>query len=151
MNKTNKTNNKNKKEELSPLYKKLSLGPEIRAEEPKGVYPKGRVKQVFAVMSGEMNSLMRVNAWFLLFAIPLFFVLYWCSNYFTSLATSKFDFMGNVGMAFPGGGHPATGADCRIRRVADRVLSACPRNHDYVYRYGGRVQLSESLYVGRKG
>ena len=60
MNKTNKTNNKNKKEELSPLYKKLSLGPEIRAEEPKGVYPKGRVKQVFAVMSGEMNSLMRV-------------------------------------------------------------------------------------------
>ena len=99
MNKTNKTNNKNKKEELSPLYKKLSLGPEIRAEEPKGVYPKGRVKQVFAVMSGEMNSLMRVNAWFLLFAIPLFFVLYWCSNYFTSLATSKFDFMGNVGMA----------------------------------------------------
>ena len=65
MNKTNKTNNKNKKEELSPLYKKLSLGPEIRAEEPKGVYPKGRVKQVFAVMSGEMNSLMRVNAWFL--------------------------------------------------------------------------------------
>lgn len=54
-------------------------------------------------MSGEMNSLMRVNAWFLLFAIPLFFVLYWCSNYFTSLATSKFDFMGNVGMAFPGG------------------------------------------------
>ena len=91
MNKTNKTNNKNKKEELSPLYKKLSLGPEIRAEEPKGVYPKGRVKQVFAVMSGEMNSLMRVNAWFLLFAIPLFFVLYWCSNYFTSLATSKFD------------------------------------------------------------
>lgn len=103
MNKTNKTNNKNKKEELSPLYKKLSLGPEIRAEEPKGVYPKGRVKQVFAVMSGEMNSLMRVNAWFLLFAIPLFFVLYWCSNYFTSLATSKFDFMGNVGMAFPGG------------------------------------------------
>ena len=103
MNKTNKTNNKNKKEELSPLYKKLSLGPEIRSEEPKGVYPKGRVKQVFAVMSGEMNSLMRVNAWFLLFAIPLFFVLYWCSNYFTSLATSKFDFMGNVGMAFPGG------------------------------------------------
>ena len=96
MNKTNKTNNKNKKEELSPLYKKLSLGPEIRAEEPKGVYPKGRVKQVFAVMSGEMNSLMRVNAWFLLFAIPLFFVLYWCSNYFTSLATSKFDFMGTL-------------------------------------------------------
>lgn len=46
MNKTNKTNNKNKKEELSPLYKKLSLGPEIRAEEPKGVYPKGRVKHV---------------------------------------------------------------------------------------------------------
>lgn len=46
MNKTNKTNNKNKKEELSPLYKKLSLGPEIRAEEPRGVYPKGRVKQV---------------------------------------------------------------------------------------------------------
>lgn len=102
MNDKNK-NKKNEQEELSPLYKKLSLGPEIRTEEPKGVYPGGRIKQVFAVFSKEMNMLMRMNAWFLLFAIPLFFVLYWCSNYFTTLAVSKFDFMGNLGMAYPGG------------------------------------------------
>lgn len=99
----NKKNKKNEKEELSPLYKKLSLGPEIRAEEPKGVYPQGRAKQVFAVFGAEMNSLMRVNAWFLIFALPLFFVLYWCSNYFVTQAVSRFNFMGNIGMAYPGG------------------------------------------------
>lgn len=101
----NKNVSKNKKnaQDLSPLYKKLSLGPEIRGEEPKGPYPRGRVKQVFDVFRAESSPLMRNNCWFLLFALPFFFVVYWCTNYFAGLAVSGFDFMGNIGMAYPGG------------------------------------------------
>lgn len=120
----NKNVSKNKKnaQDLSPLYKKLSLGPEIRGEEPKGPYPRGRVKQVFDVFRAESSPLMRNNCWFLLFALPFFFVVYWCTNYFAGLAVSGFDFMGNIGMAYPGGADTLVQAQLAVYDAYQFVL-----------------------------
>ena len=120
----NKNVSKNKKnaQYLSPLYKKLSLGPEIRGEEPKGPYPRGRVKQVFDVFRAESSPLMRNNCWFLLFALPFFFVVYWCTNYFAGLAVSGFDFMGNIGMAYPGGADTLVQAQLAVYDAYQFVL-----------------------------
>ncbi len=120
----NKNVSKDKKnaQDLSPLYKKLSLGPEIRGEEPKGPYPRGRVKQVFDVFRAESSPLMRNNCWFLLFALPFFFVVYWCTNYFAGLAVSGFDFMGNIGMAYPGGADTLVQAQLAVYDAYQFVL-----------------------------
>ena len=120
----NKNVSKNKKnaQDLSPLYKKLSLGPEIRGEEPKGPYPRGRVKQVFDVFRAESSPLMRNNCLFLLFALPFFFVVYWCTNYFAGLAVSGFDFMGNIGMAYPGGADTLVQAQLAVYDAYQFVL-----------------------------
>ena len=120
----NKNVSKNKKnaQDLSPLYKKLSLGPEIRGEEPKGPYPRGRVKQVFDVFRAESSPLMRNNCWFLLFALPFFFVVYWCTNYFAGLAVAGFDFMGNIGMAYPGGADTLVQAQLAVYDAYQFVL-----------------------------
>jgi hypothetical protein len=62
---------KSDKSYIKPILHKLALAPELRTEEPKGVYPGGRVKQIFAVLKKEMNQLMLVNIWFVMFMLPL--------------------------------------------------------------------------------
>lgn len=93
--------------EIKRIYKSLSLGPELRDEPPKGVYPKGRFKQVFDIFSAEMNSLMRVNLWFLLFLLPLLAVVVWYTEFVVAKTVVGFNFMGNIGVGYPGGSDDA--------------------------------------------
>lgn len=113
---------KSTKADIGLLYKKLALGPELRSEEPKGKYPKGSIKKVIEIFSAEMNGLMRVNAWFLLFAVPLFVVVYWYSSYVSSAAILGFNFMGNIGMGYPGGSDDAVKGLIAVYHAYQNVL-----------------------------
>lgn len=113
---------KGTQDDIGVLYRGLALGPELRGEEPKGQYPKGRIRQVFDIFGAEMNGLMRVNVLFLLFALPLFLVLYLYTNYATNAAILGFNFMGNIGMAYPGGSDDATQGLIAVYHAYQNVL-----------------------------
>lgn len=108
--------------EIKKIYTHLSVGPEIRDEQPKGVYPKGRFKQVFDTFSAEMNSLMRVNIWFLLFLLPLLAVLVWYSNFIVAKTVVQFNFMGNIGIGYPGGSDDAVKGLVAVYNAYQSVL-----------------------------
>lgn len=92
----------NEKSYIKPILKKLTLAPELRDEPSKGAYPGGRVRQIFAVFKAEMNSLMRVNMWFILYTIPLIaLVIYFMPNMVNDVSL-QFNFMGNIGIGYPG-------------------------------------------------
>lgn len=97
-----------KRKGLNPQrFSKLTLAPEQRDEPSKGAYPAGPFKQVFDVFRAEMNALMRVNMWFMLFLLPLLIVLFWYSRYEMLLTSAQFNFTGNIGVGYPGGGNDA--------------------------------------------
>lgn len=110
------------KGEIGFLYKKLALGPELREEEAKGKYPKGRFKQVFDIFSAEMTGLMRVNVWFLVFLLPLLALFFGHLSMARAAAVAGFDFMGNIGMAYPGGSDDAVQGLLAVYQVYQRVL-----------------------------
>ena len=87
---------------VKPILYKLVLAEETRSEDSKGRYPAGRVKQIFDIMRAEMSKLMWVNLWFFLFALPLMFVIIWLSPYLAQKVMDSFNFMGNLGIGYPG-------------------------------------------------
>ena len=87
---------------VKPILYKLVLAEETRSEDSKGRYPAGRVKQIFDIMRAEMSRLMWVNLWFFLFALPLMFVIIWLSPYLAQKVMDSFNFMGNLGIGYPG-------------------------------------------------
>jgi hypothetical protein len=113
---------KNTTEEIDKLFQKLSLAPELRDEPEKGKYPKGRIKQVFDVFGAEMNNLMRVNIWFLLFAVPFFALLFWYAPYVKAQAIANFNFMGNIGIGYPGGSDAAVQGMIAVYTAYQKVL-----------------------------
>ncbi len=113
---------KNNAEDIKKLYKKLSLAPEFRDEPSKGQYPKGRFRQVFDVFSAEMNTLMRVNLWFILFFIPFFAVLFYYMPYVKNEAVLLYNFMGNIGIGYPGGSDSAVQGVIAVYKAYQNVL-----------------------------
>lgn len=56
-------------------------------------------------MRGEMGLLFRSALFFLLFTIPFIVIYAWFSGYFQNLVVGgTYNFMGNIGVGFPGGG-----------------------------------------------
>ncbi len=110
------------KDDIGFLYKKLVLGPLLREEEPKGKYPKGRIKQVFDIFGAEMNGLMRVNVLFLLFLLPLLALVFGHLSMAQASAVSGYNFMGNIGMAYPGGSDDVVRGLTSLYAVYQRVL-----------------------------
>lgn len=68
-------------------------------------YPDSFFKRATAVFRGEISLLFKATLFFLIFALP-FIVLYaWFAGYFESMTLSGiYNFMGDVGIGFPGGG-----------------------------------------------
>lgn len=92
----------NEQSQIKPILRKLTLADELRSEPPKAKYPAGRIKHVIDIMRVEMNGVLRVNLWFLLFMLPLLAGLIWLMPYMVSEVTQEFNFMGGVGIGYPG-------------------------------------------------
>lgn len=72
---------------------------------PQKDYPNTFFGRATAVMRGEMGLLFRSALFFLLFTIPFIVIYAWFSGYFQNLVVGgTYNFMGNIGVGFPGGG-----------------------------------------------
>lgn len=112
----------NQKNVIKPILRKLALAPELRDEPPKGAYPGGRIKQTFAVFRAEMNSIMRVNIWFILYTLPLIALLIYVMPLMVNNMLQKFNFMGNIGVGYPGTSDSITDAALALYGVYKNVL-----------------------------
>lgn len=72
---------------------------------PKKDYPDTFFGRAAAVMRGEMGLLFKSTLFFLLFTIPFIVIFAWFAGYFQNLTIGgTYNFMGDVGIGFPGGG-----------------------------------------------
>lgn len=72
---------------------------------PKKDYPDTFFGRAAAVMRGEMGLLFKSTLFFILFTIPFIVIFAWFAGYFQDLTIGgTYNFMGDVGVGFPGGG-----------------------------------------------
>lgn len=72
---------------------------------PKKDYPDTFFGRAAAVMRGEMGLLFKSTLFFILFTIPFIVIFAWFAGYFQNLTIGgTYNFMGDVGIGFPGGG-----------------------------------------------
>ncbi|MEG2453449.1 MAG: hypothetical protein RSB20_01110, partial [Clostridia bacterium] len=62
------------------------------------------------------------NIWFILFLIPMFAVLFWYVNVAVSQAIVGFNFMGNIGIGYPGGSDDAVQGMIAVYDAYQKVL-----------------------------
>ena len=68
-------------------------------------YPDSFMSRAAAVMRGEFSTLFKATLFFLIFTIPFIVVFAWFSGYFENLMIGgTYNFMGDIGIGFPGGG-----------------------------------------------
>ena len=68
-------------------------------------YPDSFMSRAAAVMRGEFSTLFKATLFFLIFTIPFIVVFAWFSGYFEKLTIGgTYNFMGDIGIGFPGGG-----------------------------------------------
>ena len=92
----------------------------VEPEEPKKVvtaglveasvkkdYPDTYFKRALAVFRGEFTTLLKSTVFFLIFTIPFIIVLAWFAGWFEERVLGQsFNFMGDIGIGFPGVGVP---------------------------------------------
>lgn len=88
--------------DVRSIFKKLTLAPEIREEEKKNEYPGGRWKQIIDTMKAEQSGLMKVSLWLILYLLPLIAVLVYAIPVMVDKVAASYNFMGNVGVGYPG-------------------------------------------------
>ena len=90
----------------------------VEPEEPKKVvvaglveanpdkdYPEEYFKRAWAVFRGEFATLFKASLYFLIFTLPFVVIVAWFAKYFENLVLGgTYNFMGDIGVGFPGGG-----------------------------------------------
>lgn len=72
---------------------------------PKKDYPTGYIARAWAVFRGEFATLFKASLYFLIFTLPFVVIVGWFSNYFeTMVLGGTYNFMGDIGVGYPGGG-----------------------------------------------
>ncbi|MBR4800491.1 MAG: hypothetical protein IK048_02295 [Clostridia bacterium] len=72
---------------------------------PKKDYPENFFSRAWAVFRGEFATLFKASLYFLIFTLPFVVIVAWFSNYFeTMILGGTYNFMGDIGVGFPGGG-----------------------------------------------
>ena len=68
-------------------------------------YPDTFFGRAFKVFRGELSTLFKSSLFFILFTIPFIVILAWFASKFEDIVLGgSYNFMGNVGIGFPGGG-----------------------------------------------
>ena len=84
--------------------KKVVAAGLVEATEKKD-YPNTFFKRAFAVFRGEFSTLFKSTLWFLAFTFPFIVILAWFAGYFENMVLGgTYNFMGDIGVGFPGGG-----------------------------------------------
>lgn len=79
-------------------------------------YPDTFFGRAASVFRGEFSTLLKSSVFFILFTLPFVIILAWFAGYFENMVLGgTYNFMGNVGIGFPGGG------DDISRSVADLI------------------------------
>ena len=122
-------NNRQKRERhlrLASLYTDAPV--RVEPEEPKKVvtaglveavekkdYPDTFFKRALAVFRGEFTTLLKATLWFIVFTFPFIIILAWFANYFENMVLGgTYNFMGDIGVGFPGGGDSISVAVARL-------------------------------------
>jgi len=72
---------------------------------PKKNYPENAYSKAFAVVKGEFQTLLKASLFFLAFTVPFIVMLAWFAGYYENLVLANaYNFMGDIGIGFPGGG-----------------------------------------------
>lgn len=72
---------------------------------PKKDYPDTFFGRAFKVFKGEFGLMVKSSLFFMLFTIPFVIIIAWFAGYFEDLVLGgAFNFMGDIGTGFPGGG-----------------------------------------------
>ena len=78
-------------------------------------YPDTFFGRALKVFRGEFSTLFKSSLFFILFTAPFIVLLAWFADYFEDLVLGgSYNFMGNVGIGFPGGGDSLTESVARL-------------------------------------
>ena len=78
-------------------------------------YPDTFFGRAFKVLRGEFSTLFKSSLFFILFTAPFIVLLAWFASYFEDLVLGgSYNFMGNVGIGFPGGGDSLSESVARL-------------------------------------
>ncbi|MCM1306231.1 MAG: hypothetical protein NC037_01640 [Bacteroides sp.] len=78
-------------------------------------YPDTFFGRAFKVLRGELSTLFKSSLFFILFTLPFIVLFAWFASYFEDLVLGgSFNFMGNVGIGFPGGGDSLDNSIARL-------------------------------------
>ncbi len=68
-------------------------------------YPNNYFGRAWQVFKGEFSTLLKSSLWFILFTLPFLLIIVVASGYFESyVLENSYNFMGNIGIGYPGGG-----------------------------------------------
>lgn len=72
---------------------------------PTKEYPDEYFKRAWAVFRGEFATLFKSALWFVAFTLPFIVIFAWFAKYFENMVLGgTYNFMGDIGVGFPGGG-----------------------------------------------
>lgn len=78
-------------------------------------YPDTFFGRAMKVFRGEFSTLFKSSLFFILFTVPFIVLLAWFASYFEDLVLGgSYNFMGNVGIGFPGGGDSLSESVARL-------------------------------------
>ena len=82
---------------------------------PNKEYPDEYFKRAWAVFRGEFATLFKSALWFFAFTIPFIVIFAWFAKYFENMVLGgTYNFMGDIGVGFPGGGDSIAVAVARL-------------------------------------
>ena len=78
-------------------------------------YPDTFFGRAFKVFRGELSTLFKSSLFFVLFTVPFIIILAWFASYFEELMLGGiYNFMGDIGIGFPGGGDSLSESVARL-------------------------------------